>query len=685
MSLKSKQILVPKFPNFKKEIILFKDIEDLTPVSIILPDPPNKRQIINYNRATSNQKWERVQLPKSFDRFKGMPKESIYNRLTKEDHEFIQAEYKKLDDGFWFFNNGDLTWLSDTHYFFLNWWKIDIGHPKYKEAQAKMFWHWWKIENDPNCFGMIEMTKRRDGKSFRAGCIAYKRTAFESNHYCGIQSKTEPDAMKFFQKAVAGPWKKLPFFFQPSFDNSNNPRSELRFFTPTRRGKESQMSIATEDSLESWIEARSSVTTAFDGEKLHTSISDEEGKTVEVNVSERWDIKKPCLEVDGEIIGKQLSTTTVEEMEKYGGKYFKEQWEGSDPAKTDELGRTESGLHRHFTPAYDGYKVDEYGRSLIKESIAELNAKREGLKNNPAKLTAFKRKFPFTIREAFRSSGKECHFNIEIIDSRLEDFLFENKNLTYGDFEWKDGVVDSEVVFVPKDKERGKFVVSYLFENPKLANQKVRSGGLVIPNNVTSFIAGGDPFKFKVTTGNVKSKGSGAVFRKHDPVIDPEDKDTLSWKTHRFVCTYNNRPPSQNEYGEDMIKMCHYYGCQMFPEINVPFLWDYFTDRGYAGYLFYQKKANHRMSLTPGANTNEGTTEGMFAEFEEYIEKHGRREVHQEILEVGREVEIENLSPYDLFVSCGYALLGARKSFRVKAPVASTQHKLFHTYKVSMT
>lgn len=684
MSLKDRQILIPKFSGFQKELILFKDIEDITPVSIILPDPPNKRQVINYNRATSKQKWERIPLPKSFDKLKGLSKESIYNRLTKEDHEFIEQEYKKIESGFWIFNNGVLTYLTNAHYFYLNWWKPDFGSPVHKESDRKLFYHWEKIEKDDSSYGLIEMTRRRQGKSARAGCIGYLRTAFDSNKYCGIQSKTDDDSSSFFQKTIALPWKRLPFFFQPNFDNSNNPRHELRFFSQTRRGKHSQETLAVEDSLESWIQARSSVETAFDGEKLHTSIDDEAGKLLEANISERWDIKKHCLEVDGVIIGKELMTTTVEEMEHKGGKEFKEIWDGSDPAKTDDLGRTESGLHRHFTPAYEGYKVDEYGNNLVEESIAELNAKREGLKNNPSKLTAYKRRFPFTIREAFRSSGKECHFNIEIIDRRLEDFLFENKNLTYGNFEWKEGKEDSEVIFTPKDKERGKFVVSYLFENPKMANLKVNSGGIIIPNNVTSFIAGGDPFKFKTTVGNVKSKGSGAVFRKHDPLVDPEDKDVSTWNTHRFICTYNNRPPSQNEYGEDMIKMCHYYGCQMFPEINVPFLWDYFTDRGYAGYLFYQKKANNRVSLTPGANTNEGTTEGIFAEFEEYIEKHGAREVHSEILEVCREVEIENLSPYDLFVSCGYALLGARKSFRVKPPVIGTKHELFKTYKVEI-
>lgn len=657
-------------------------MEDMAPVKIILPEPPNKRQVINWNRAKSSQKWERTPLPKSIKALTGVPKETAYTKLTREDHKFIEAEYNKIESGFWFFNNGELTYLTNDHYFYLNWWRPDFGHPDYKDVDRRMFYHWDKVEADDNCFGLVEMTYRRAGKSARAGCISYIRTAFNENTYCGIQSKTEPDASKFLMKNIALPWKRLPFFFQPNFDNSNNPRDELRFFTPTRRGRDSQEKLALEESLESWIEARSSVEVAFDGEKLHTSVDDEAAKSDEADISKRWDVKKECLQVNGKIIGKELMTTTVEEMDKNAGKKFREIWDGSDPAETDDLGRTVSGLHRHFTAAYDGYKVDAYGNSLIEESKAEIEARRAGLKNSPAKLTAFKRRYPFTVREAFRSSGKECHFNIEIIDTRLEDFLFENKAVQYGNFEWKEGKKDGDVVWVPKDKERGKFVVSYLFENPLMANKRHIASGVWYPDNTTDFIAGGDPYKYKITANNKKSKGSGAVFMKRNPLIDPDDKDISNWITNRFVCTYNHRPPGQDEYGEDMIKMCVYYGCKMFPEINVPFLWDHFHDRGYGGYLFYQKKPNNRISLTPGANTNDGTIEAIFAEFDEYIEKYGHKEVHQEILEVCREVEITNLSPYDLFVSCGYALLGAKKSYRVKPQTRATNQPYFKTYKI---
>jgi len=1075
-----------KYSDFKQEIILFEGIDDIHPVSIILPDPPNKNTIANYNRPASSQKWEKIPLPKDFSRFSRMDKEDIHKLLRPDEHKYIVGEYKNIENGKWFYNNGDLTYITGNHYFYLNYWVPDFGKPNYKQTDRNVFLHWEKIVKDEGCHGLVEMTRRRQGKCFglntpirmydgsvkmvqdikdgdfvmgddsekrivsgitsgreemfeiiphkgdsflcnkshilslyynkqcgnlkrgwkkqsiinisvgdylnledhekshlvlfragwgdnfkenkhyippyllgvylgdgnkydggittvdyeivdelnkfcdrnnlnlhnyklsyrllrketdggkslsickegnilffktikelndffgwghdsrrhlrswfkekynpkylyldeknpyrkglakigvlfnknipkeylidseknrlellaglidtdgylqsekrkptpsysyeiiqknkniatgivelsrslgfytsinikkstlkrknkedyscnvyrikihgsidripvrikrkkinhvykprvnslntgfevrpvgmgdyygfsvdknnlflladgtvvhnsaRAGCIAYYRTFSHKNRYCGIQSKTDDDASEFFQKTIALPWKKLPFFFQPHYDNTNNPRHELRFYTPTKRGKESQLELGNEDALESWIQVRASGETAFDGAKLHTSIEDEIGKTVVANVSKRWDIKKFCLEVDGEIIGKALMTTTVEEMEKMGGKFFKDIWDASDIGSKlyKDTGRTESGLHRHFTPAYEGYLVDDYGNSKVEESKKDLISKREALRSKSAALTSLKRKMPFTIKEAFRSAGKECPFNVEIIDSRLEFFTFDNPYVSYGNFRWKDNQKDTTVIFEKTNKEHAKFIVSYLFENPIEANKIIYRSSERFPGNTTFGIAGADPFKYNETIGSKKSKGSGVVFMNHNILVDPEDKDVSEWKTNRFICSYNNRTSDKREYGEDMIMMCVYYGIQMFPEVNVDFVWDYFLERGYGGYLFYQRNSHHRISKTPGANTNDKTKDAIFAEFESYINLHGSRDVHPEILEAAREVDFMNLGPSDLFVASGYALLGAKKSFKLRPDTKKISGKLFHTYSV---
>jgi len=676
-------ISIPEYKTFQKEHTLFSEIEDITPVKIILPDPPNKSTVNNYSRATANQKWERTPLPKSFLRYRNMNKEDVYNALTKEEHKFIMQEYDKVLNGYWFYNNGELTWLSGTNYMWLNWWKIDIGFPTFYIKDQEYFWHWDRVCKNPESAGMIDLEARRFGKSFRAGCIGYTETFTQRDVMTGIQSKTDDDGEKFFQKTIVKPWKRLPFFFQPEFDSSNNPRNELRFYSPTTRGASVRDGISLDDALATNIEVRSAVETAFDGEKLYRTIQDEAGKNAKNSIIERWSVIKHCLHVNNNIVGKALVTSTVGEMTKGGGEEFKELWDNSDMSKM-ESGRTVSWLEPHYIPSYEGFVIDEFGRTLKEASLAKLQKMFDASKGKPFEIASLKRQFPRTLKEAFRSSAGECRFNIEIIDSRLEEFTFENKYLTYGNFKWKNGQPDTEVIFVPTDKKNGRFCVSYLFPDQKMANKRHKSGGTWIPGNFNWGTAGADPFRYDEVSSNKRSKGTGVVFRDHDGVLDHESKEISKWESNRFICSYANRP-SKYEYGEDMLMMCVYYGIPMFPEMNISFIMDFFKERGYSGFLLHPKDLNtHRRSKVPGANTNDKTKDIIFTEMDNYIDNHGFREVHTEILEAARDVDYNNLQPADLFVASGYSLAGARskRMSYSKSTGKSTGKPLFNTFDI---
>jgi hypothetical protein len=158
-------------------------------------------------------------------------------------------------------------------------------------------------------------------------------------------------------------------------------------------------------------------------------------------------------------------------------------------------------------------------------------------------------------------------------------------------------------------------------------------------------------------------------------------RDINEWKSSRFVCTYNYRPKDKQTYGEDMIMMCHYFGCQMFPEINVDFLWEYFESRGYVHYLMFPIDPHtNKISRTPGAQTGEKLREEIFREWQYYIEKHGRRERHVELLEQCKEIE-DDMGDYDLFVAGGLALVASKRSSLVaREEKVEDFAELFPTY-----
>jgi hypothetical protein len=671
--------------SFKNDRWLFRDIEDMQPKLIMLPTPPAKSTIENYRRPSANQKWERTPLPKSFLRFRGMEKQDVYSKLTKEEIKFILAEYKKIEYGHWFYNNGDLLWISGTNYMYLNWWKIDTGHPVFRMCDTEFFWHWWHIVESDGSAGMIDLERRRGGKSFRAGCIAYTETFTMKNVLTGIQSKTDDDAEKFFQKTIVKPWKRLPFFLHPDFDSSNNPRNELRFYSPTYRGVEARKEIASESTLESNIEVRASGVLAFDGEKLWRSIDDEAGKMVDAQQSilERWmTVKKQCIQVDGKITGKGLVTSSVGEMTRGGGTNFKTLWEYSDPTQRTQ-GRTASWLEQHYIPSYDGYIIDEFGRTQKEKALESLKQKFDSLKGKPAELSAEKRQYPRNLKEAFRIAIGECRFNIAIIDEVMEKYTFENKDITYGNFKWKDGTRDSEVIFMPCDKNSARWIVSYLFEDQKMSNKKILQNGTWFPGNFNWGTAGADPFRVDQVVSNKKSMGTGTVLRGRDLNIDPENKDVSEWITNCFVATYCNRP-LRDEYCEDMLMMCIYYGIPMFPEMNITVVMDYFKSRGYGGFLLHQKDVNFRISKVPGANTNPKSIGIMFSEMDNFIDHHGLYCKHPEILEACRDADPTNLQPSDLFVAACYSLLGERSKKISYTQVAqkSVSKPLFETFSI---
>jgi len=205
---------------------------------------------------------------------------SNWRALAESDRkEFEANELKKIyETGHWFWNNGELTWMTGLHYLYCNWWKIDIGHPDYRRSNAEKAYLWWDIERDENCGGLVEITNRRDGKTFFSMCMMYHATAVSFDQHSGIQSKTNDDAKKeVFIKALIRPYKKLPDFLKPQDDGNVDPKTSLNFTQPFSRSgaKENKLKKVV---LDSYIDYESVEENAYDGAGLLRYVRDEFGK-----------------------------------------------------------------------------------------------------------------------------------------------------------------------------------------------------------------------------------------------------------------------------------------------------------------------------------------------------------------------------------------------------------------------
>jgi hypothetical protein len=686
-----------------KSVWVNTDDKDLIPIEIILPEPPEPHLIDNWGLPASEQMWHPPKLPKRLRdlQLKHETLDEIWEELEEhkdiyaDEIEFIRLQWQRRLNGYWFWNNGVPTYIDGWHYFYCGWWHIDTGLPEYRDRDRRFFLFARKVYTEtkyPKCdpetsyaikdkhgdyewietgervlIGFNYPKHRREGASYKGECINYEIISRTINARGGIQSMTDDKAKICFLRHTVSPWKKLPFFFKPNYEGSTSPKTELSFSPTAIRGGGRATS---ELGLESGIDFGTSEETAYEGTKLHFHHDDEVGRLKKgLSCEARHAVVRECLMDGRKIIGFTIKTSTVGEMEKGGGKAFKSQCSMSDYYHRNLNGQTETGLVNLFIPAYDGLAgfIDQYGMSIIntptKEQAKFIGSKigayeyimneRKSLVSNPEKLSTRIRLYPIRFTECFRTASKSSGFNLTKLETYIDELSMRKQPIVRGDFRWLDNIRDGKVIFVANPQ--GKFLVSHqlnLYEdNKKFRNE---DDNLWEPGNTQWGSAGGDPFKFNKTKGNRISNGGGAVVKKG------KIKDGDFAMKRKFACTYNFRPPDKNIYAEDMLMMCVYYGVKMYPEVNVPLLWDYFESRGYVHYLLYKyDRKTFTISKTPGEQTGEKIKQNIFSEWQTFIENEADMENHIEILEECRDIDgPEDMTNYDLFTAGGYALLG---------------------------
>jgi hypothetical protein len=638
----------------------------------VLTGQMEKRVIFARSTKKTEQYWEPTKLPENYAKLR--EKESLSQIENKDAYDpaleaFRTQEWDRRLNGFWFYNNGVPTYVTGLHYFYMCYWSIDIGLPKYREPDRRYFYFLQFCIEDPECFGMVEISKRRQGKTFRGGVFLYEHASRTKNSRSGVQSKTGNDAKEVFRKAIIQPFKKLPDFFVPVYDQSKGltPTSELRFFQTTVKGKKAA-TIKDDDELESMVDWKTSEAISYDGQKLQRYLGDEVGKTTEINVWERYLVTRYChLDDEGNIIGKSLLTTTVEDLEQ-GGEAFKKIWDNSD--HTNKKGkRTASGLYRYFCPADHTRYYDKYGFADREKALNEILEERKLLSNDSRALSAVIRKEPLSWEEAFRIDGDKCLFDAMKLNERLDRLQWKDNLSTRGNFVWVDGERDTKVDFEPS--KNGKWLVAKLFLDPQDSNKIAKRGDLFYPNN-PDFVMGVDPVDHNQTQDGRRSNGAGIVLQKHNAA---RENDIYNYA---FVALYVHRPDNVAVFYEDMIKMCVYYGCGVLYENNKVGMLHYFNDRGYGNFLIWLPERTQ-----PGVAASPKTHQHIAELTESYISGHHDRVYFKELIKDWLEFDLSSTTKFDAAMAAGYALIADQiKVSKVDRTKVREVTEFFRSHKV---
>jgi hypothetical protein len=519
----------------------------------------------------------------------------------------------------------------------------------------------------------------------------------------GIQSKTGKDAQEnIFMKKVVNMFRKYPFFFKPIQDGTTNPRMELAFREPSKKiTKKNKTSVAGE-ALNTVINWKNTTNNAYDGEKVHMLYLDEAGKWEKpTDIREAWRIQRTCLIVGRKIVGKAMVGSTVNPMDK-GGKEYKGLWQDSDPTERNKNGRTRSGLYRLFIPSFDSLEgfFDEYGNPIVdtpKEDVRGIDGEyvhmgaknflkneRDSMKQNASELNEIIRQFPFTEDEAFRDSIQGSLFNIGKIYEQISfnDDLFPNP-IVKGNFVWKHGKRDSEVIFTPDAK--GRFHCCW-FPPAEMRNIRNEERGRLTPPHANIGCGGVDSYDIDATVDGRGSKGALHLYNKFN----------MNYPSNHFVLEYASRPPLAKIFYEDVLMAAFFYGYPLLVENNKYGIVRYFEERGYDGYLLdrpdYLSSSTNRVKVkTKGIPSNSQDVIHTHAQcIESFIHSHVG--ISHESEECGKmyfnrtledwiNFKISDRTKYDLTISSGLALLAAQKNAPKKEQSNFSERTFFRRYK----
>ena len=499
-------------------------IINISGLNVALPKAP--KDIFKRSKKKEDQYWEAKILPKQLTRIKSIFQwHDTPSSFKNEWVDYIENEFNFREEGFWFINKGVPTYITGTHYMYLQWTKIDVGFPDFREANRIFYIFWEACKADKRSFGMDYLKIRRSGFSFMASCEGVNMGTITKDARIGILSKTGSDAKKMFTDKIVPISNNYPFFFKPIQDGMDKPKTELAYRVPAAKITKKNMYLNEEQELEgldTTIDWKNTGDNSYDGEKLRLLLHDESGKWERPdNILNNWRVTKTCLRLGSKIVGKCMMGSTSNALEKGGGN-FKKLYNDSNVGSRNSNGQTKSGLYSLFIPMewnMEGF-IDRYGMPVFNNpsspvlgidgemihqgAIDYWQNEVDSLSNDPDALNEFYRQFPRTESHAFRDESKQSLFNLTKIYQQIDynDSLIMGQNITQGSFSWHNGVKDTRVIWTP-DK-RGRFFVSWLPEM-SLQNKVTIKNGRKYPGNEHIGSFGCDSYDI---SGVVVGKGS---------------------------------------------------------------------------------------------------------------------------------------------------------------------------------
>lgn len=406
--------------NTQNYIGINEEDEDIIPIYISTPTPPEFCLIDYHDLHPDEQYWRRLEIPIGLKKLEERAFLSMYEiekrnrqetvqgyKVYQKYWEILEEEQEKYEEeiqwikkmwwhrvnGYWFFNDGKPTYCTGEYFDYLNFWYIKDSETwvefREEDRRISLFSNYLRtttesfaninpdtgraVKNDDGVYDMVDIGSRvfygdmkpkfrRCGETQWACHGIWLGCSTTPAAYGTIISMDGDNAEKHYYKKLLPAWNKYPMFFKPIWVGSKRPTS-IKLVEPPN--------IFHIEGLGSSIDyTESGGISKNDGDTLYFCLSDEEGKS-KTPIAERWSVNKIAMSTGGgtNILRNAYAwhPSTVEDIGEGGLEYFK-MWQLSNfYERIPIMGQTQSGLARIFIPAYkklEGY-IDRWGKSVI--------------------------------------------------------------------------------------------------------------------------------------------------------------------------------------------------------------------------------------------------------------------------------------------------------------------------------
>lgn len=710
---------------------------------VVKPElPSDKSEIFFYKEKKENQHWDRKKLildyrdiwfdflpytSKSPTYTKMYQQATLYNQdgllisLNTEDSKYIEDTYIQEKNrrlyGVWFFNNGEPTWITGGHYFFMMWSRMQrhdgeglfADYRKFQADYARLLYH---CRISPNILGAFVSKAKKTGiTNFHWSGHYLNRSTLFANKNSGYMNINNQQAAKtfndYFMYALNGlvsplkPEIKLLSLVDGTvvFGQSYNGTKKIR-----------KPNSENEDDLNSSVMCVPTKAKAFDVAVMDEIAMDEPTKYKE-SFAEIWRTNKESVKIQSKINGKATLFNYTEGEDTQSFREARDVFldSGLSEVHRDARGQTKSGLIRWHIPAYASWEgaFDKFGECNEKKAYEEIDMERSKLKGNKRALQAIIRQYANTEREAWGSAGAGSTFdNIRLADL-LADIELEQKSVIENNYkegrlewtrkEWEVGLKNKRpkgqfcpVEFIPLTKEelnrgeKGKVriynEIPPVHRNAILKLGRDQWGNILRPDRFL-YTLGGDPTQEAAASEIIE--GSKNCFYTMSRLDEKQDSVMKKISSKLIMIEYFARPEVFDEAYEDLVKQIIYTGSLNIVEANVPAMATRLMQEGLGHYCliknedgiitFWERwmglaneadKSYHLIRTTSNGADKKERLEQFVNLIKQYFYKpeeggkdYGATVKSDRLIKQLMDVDVENTKLYDMFIGLGYCLL----------------------------